>query len=263
MRIRRNIAQAAGKTALAFNTETAERPDDCWHYDEDHGFLLQPGCDLIAGLEKATQPEVSGKLYSFSCYRATEYVILLGIAQELRDSNPALLTALQSYSERHAIRSGQFHDVFMIEYGSTEAPLPPRYYVPGDRLWFRNPHERSADITGFEGSWVLYMGGGLFGNFWAQRYPFTLTTKCVEMYHWRDGAYLDAQGEIRMNDAAAESPVPITLADPVAVRRILDLMVRLREPRGVYLNGGCIDATREYPRAVRPGTAAIVLPPID
>ncbi len=260
VRVRRNIAQAARKTALAFNVQTAERPEDYWRYDEDHGFVLLPGRDLIEALQKATQPEVSGKLYSFSCYRATEYVILLGIAQELRESNPALLAELQRYSERRAIRSGRFHDVFLHEYGTMEDPLPLRYYVPGDRLWFRNPDERSADATGFEGSWVFYMGGGLFSNFWAQPHPFTLTRKCVEIYHWRDGAYTAADGSTQMNDAAAEAPVPVTLADPVALQRVLDLMVRPREPKGVYGNGGCIDTTREYPRWLRPGTGQIVLP---
>ena len=34
----------------------------------------------IDALIKATQPEVSGRLYSFSCYRATEYVMLRALA---------------------------------------------------------------------------------------------------------------------------------------------------------------------------------------
>jgi hypothetical protein len=46
------------------------------------------------------------------------------------------------------------------------------------------------------------------------------------------------------------------------VRDVLARMVRLRDPKGVYEEGGCIDTTREYPRCVRPGTADIVLPPL-
>ena len=83
VRIRRYIVQAASKTALAFDTEHAERPDDYFTYDEARGFTVLPGRSLIDGLRKATQPEASGQLYSFSCYRATEYVTVLGIAQEL------------------------------------------------------------------------------------------------------------------------------------------------------------------------------------
>ncbi|MBN9618377.1 MAG: ribokinase, partial [Actinobacteria bacterium] len=50
-----------------------------WHYDEEHGFLLHEGRPLIDALRAATQPEATGRRYDFSCYRATEYVILLGI----------------------------------------------------------------------------------------------------------------------------------------------------------------------------------------
>ena len=42
--------------------------------------------------------------------------------------------------------------------------------------------------------------------------------------------------------------------------QILDVMLRLREPKGVYQSGGCIDSSREYPRWVCPGTADMVLP---
>jgi hypothetical protein len=37
-------------------------------------------------------------------------------------------------------------------------------------------------------------------------------------------------------------------------------MARLRDGRGVYAEGGCVDVSREFPRGVCPGTAGIVLP---
>jgi hypothetical protein len=40
-------------------------------------------------------------------------------------------------------------------------------------------------------------------------------------------------------------------------------MERLQDPRGVYLEGGCIDPSREYPRWVCSGTSDIVLPDVD
>jgi hypothetical protein len=261
--IKRNIVQAAARTELAFDTEHAERPADYWTYDEARGFTILPGKPLIEALQKATQPENSGKLYSFSCYRATEYVTLVGIAQELARSNPDLLAQLQRQWETKAIMSGLFHDVFLREYGSMDEPLPPKYYVPGDRLWFRNPDEHSADVEGFEGSWVFYLGGGLFTNFWKHEQPFTLTAKCLEIFHWRDGVYTDAEGKLRLDESIVEARVKKTLEDPAEVRRILGLMLRLREPRGVYKDGGCIDTTRECVRWVRPGTADLVLPPKD
>ena len=68
VRIRHNIVLAARKTALAFHTSEAERPEDCWSYLEDKGFVVKPGYSLIASLIKATQPHVSSKLYSFSSF---------------------------------------------------------------------------------------------------------------------------------------------------------------------------------------------------
>jgi hypothetical protein len=260
VRVRRNMALAARLTALAFKTEAAERPEADWHYEEEPGFILKPGRPLINALIAATQPEATGKLYDFSCYRATEYVILLGIAQELQAHHPALLAQLQQLNERHAVRSGQFHEVFLIEYGSMEAPLPARFYVPGDRLWFRNPDERSADVTGYEGSWVMYMGGGLFSNFWKRDTPFTLESKAIEIFHWKDGVYTDAQGELQMDETVVERLVAQTQADPQARARVLERMLRMRDPKGVYAEGGCIDTTREYPKNVSREHCELVLP---
>lgn len=262
VRVRRNIVLAARKTALEFHTTEVNRPEDCWAYSEDNGFTVRPGYALIPALQKATQPEASGKLYSFSCYRATEYVILLAIAQELETCNPPLLAALQQRWEKSAIMSGRFHDVFLREYGSMEQPLPPKYYVPGDRLWFRNPDEHSSDVSGYEGSWVFYIGNGLFTNFWKREQPYTLTAKCLELFHWRHATYTDDAGELRINESIVEAGVKASSADPVETARILELMLRMREPKGVYQSGGCIDTSREYPRWVCPGTADMVLPPV-
>jgi hypothetical protein len=158
------------------------------------------------------------------------------------------------------VRSGQFHEVYLVEYGSMEAPLPGRFYVPGDRLWFRNPDERSSDITGYEGSWVLYMGGGLFSNFWKRDTPFTLESKAIEIFHWKDGAYTDAQGELQMDETVVEALVAQTEANPLARSQVLERMLRMRDSKGVYAEGGCIDTTREYPKSVSRGHCELVLP---
>lgn len=260
VRVRCHIAQAARKTALAFKTQAAERPDTFWHYDEAHGFLLHEDCDLIDAIVAATQPEATGRLYDFSCYRATEYVIMLGIAQEARSHHPELYAQLQSSCRQHAIRSGQFHDVFLIEYGTLDQPLPAHYYVPGDRLWFRNPDERSSDIEGYEGSWVIYMGAGLFSNFWERDRPFTLESKCLEIFHWRDGACAGPDGQLQMDEHRVAQAVDATRQNPHSRQSTLERMMRLRDPKGVYAEGGCIDATREYPRNISPGHCQLVLP---
>lgn len=260
VRIRMNIVDAAHKAVLAFDTVQAERPADYWTYAEATGFTVKPGKTLIAALQKATQPDDTNKRYSFSCYRATEYVTLLGIAQELGDSNPALGAQLQRLWETRAVMSGEFHDVFLREYGSMDAPLPLTFYVPGDRLWFRNPDEHSSDVEGYEGSWLFYLGNGLFNNFWKPEQPFTLRRKCLEIYHWRHGTYRNAEGVLQVDDDVIDARVDATLADPEAYERILVQMLRLREARGIYINGGCIDATRECVRWVLPTTADLILP---
>jgi hypothetical protein len=258
--IRRNIVQAARKTTLSFHTSQAERPTDCWAYREDCGFVILPGVSLTAALAKATQPEVSGTLYAFSCYRATEYVMLLGIAEELAHCNPDLYHRLESLWTRRPIMSGEFHEVFLREQGSMEAPLPPHYFVPGDRVWFRNPDEASAEASGYEGSWVIYLGEGLFTNFWKRDQPYTLADKCLEIFHWRQATYLDAEGEARMDEAKVEKLVAASLLDTAGTARIQARMQRYREGRGVYVDGGCLDTTREFARWVQPGTTDIVLP---
>lgn len=261
VRIRLNIVRASRKTMLAFHTSEAERPADCWRYDEDRGFVIQPQASLIAALTKATQPDASGQLYAFSCYRATEYVIVLAIAQELQQCNPALLERLEKLWTERPIKSGQFHDVFLREQGSMESPLPPRYFVPGDRTWFRNPDEDSADVSGFEGSWVMYLGGGKFSNFWEREAPYTLTEKCLEIYHWRHAVYIDDEGEPRIDEARVAAYVAASAQDAAEVRRIVAVMARYREPRGVYTEaGGCLDTTREFARWVHPATTDMVLP---
>ncbi len=251
VRIRKNIVAAAHRTTLAFETsDAAERPTDYWTYTEEHGFTVLPGKPLVEALRQATQPDVSGSLYDFSCYRATEYVFLLGFAEELATCNPNLLARLQKQWETRAIISRAFHEVFLIEYGSMESPLPPRFYVPGDRLWFRNPDERSSDVTGYEGSWVFYLGSGLFTNFWKRGQTYTMTDKCLEIYHWRHGVREAPDGELRMDETEVEARVAASLANPGEVAEILQRMMRWRDPRGVYAEGGCIDTSREYARAI-------------
>lgn len=261
--VRGHIARAAARTALAFRTDdAAERPANFWRYDEDHGFVLQPGQSLIEALRAATQPEATGRLYDFSCYRATEYVLLLGIAQELAQRNPALLENLTRLSQRHAIRSGAFHEVFLTEFGSMSQPIPPRYYVPGARVWFRNPHKRSADIEGYEGSWVIYLGSGRFSNFWERDHPYGLDDKCIEIHHWRHGVETGPDGAPRMNEAIVQRRTTVTLNQPARRKAVLARMQRPRDPQGIYAKGGCIDTTREFPRPLCPGTSTIDLPAV-
>ena len=258
--IRSNIAQLAATTRMAFETSRAVRPSEFWRHDEEWGFLLKPGASLIEAMYRATQPGDGAAPFSFSCYRATEYVMLLGIAQEMAVCNPGLYAALQSLWRQRTISSGRFHDVFLQEVGSQAEPLPMHWYIPGDRVWFRNPDEASADVSGYEGSWVFYLGGGRFSNFWKRDQAYDLAGKCLEVYHWRHGTYQDAAGELRMDEDRVADHVSRSLADPAEAARIVARMSRYRDPRGVYAEGGCIDSTREWARWVGPRHGSVVLP---
>lgn len=263
VRMRRHLADAASRTAMDFHTSRVNRPAAYWDHDEDRGFTLKPGASLIEALRVTTQPAVSGELYAFSCYRATEYIVLLGLATELAAVNPGLLMAIERHWQRAAIVSGRFHDVFLRELGTNEDPLPPRWYVPGDRVWFRNPDDASSDASGYEGSWTMYLGGGLFANMWQRDRPFTLEAKCVEIHHWRSATYRDAEGDLRIDEAVVAREVARTEADAVEREAIVRRMMRLRDLRGVRADGGCLDRTRESPRWVHPPTCDIVLPEPD
>ena len=133
------------------------------------------------------------------------------------------------------------------------------FYVPGDRLWFRNPDSASSDVEGYEGSWVFYLGGGLFNNFWERDQPFTLTSSA-----WRSITGSMACASTPRARAIDEERVKTlarqTLADPDATAAVLARMMRIRDPQGVYEEGGCIDATRERVRWVTPGHSDISLP---
>ena len=260
IRMRRYTAMAARYAELSFNTEGLERPQDCWAYHPETSFTLLPDVALIDALVKTTQPALSGRTYTFSCYRASEYVMLLALALELREHHPQLLAQIEQRWRSHAIMSEEFHRVFTREYGSPEHPLPPTFYVPGDRVWFKNPDERSSDVRGYEGSWVYYLGAGQFNNFWNNLAPFTLATKCLEIYHWRNALVLDPDGRLTIDEVAVSRHVKATLDCPEERAWILEKMMRLRDPSGIYANGGCIDRTRECLKWVGKESADLVIP---
>lgn len=260
LRIRGNIVRAARATRLAFDTRAIARPAALWAHDDERGFVVRPGVSLIDALRRATQPGSCGTLYAFSCYRATEYVMLLGLAEELQRHRPAMYEALERLWQQRAVVSGEFHDTFLRETGSAADPLPMGWYVPGDRVWFRNPDEASADVSGYEGSWVIYLGGGHFGNFWQRERPYALDAKCIEVYHWRHAVVRDEADEPRIDETRVAEHLAASRADPAASAAILQRMQRYRDSRGVYADGGCIDSTREQIKWVCEGTGDLVLP---
>lgn len=261
VRIRMNIVEAARKTSLAFATDEAERPAEFWTYDDERGFILRPGKSLITALQRATQPEESGKRYTFSCRRAAEYIVLLGVASEAIVCNKELFQNLHRQAETRAIKGSEFERVFLRQIGSLSNPLPLRFFVPGDRTWFRNPDKSSSEITGYEGSWTFYLGAGLFADFWRPNQIYSLTSKCLSIYHWRNSTYRDPNGELQIDEQRVENLVETMTGDSAATDQVLGEMLQLQEPMNTS-SGGCIEAHREYPRQICRGTSDLVLPDI-
>ena len=104
------------------------------------------------------------------------------------------------------------------------------------------------------------MGNNQFGNFWEPDNPFTLTSKCLEIHHWRNAARTNSEGELYIDEDVVTERVRQSLDDREETAEILRVMMRHRDPAGVYLDGGCIDNTREYPRMLCPGTTDLKLP---
>ena len=259
VRIRCRTVEAARKTQLAFDTEGVERPTEYWTYIEEKGFVLNAGVDLIAALTQTMQPEVNQSTYTFSCFRASEYVLLLALAQELQQTHPLMLAQIETLWRSRPLLADDFNDAFVHEHGKLAQPLPMKFYVPGDRVWFRNPDQASADVKGFEGSWVCYLGAGQFNNFWDRTKPYTLEQKCLEIYHWRHGVATKSNGERWMNESRVEALVSQSAKNDLVFDGILAKMMRVRDDRGIYADGGCIDATRDAIRWVCPETTDIKL----
>jgi hypothetical protein len=43
-----------------------------------------------------------------------------------------------------------------------------------------------------------------------------------------------------------------TMRNPTKLKRVLERMMKMRDPKGVYADGGCLDSTREYPKQIFP-----------
>ena len=261
VRIRQKIVEAARKTSLSFATDEAERPPDYWLYDEDQGFIVRPQKSLIDALRFATQPELSGQRYTFSCRRAGEYIVLLAVASETAEFHQELFHDLQKQAETRAIKGREFEAIFHRQIGSWDNPLPVKFFIPGDRTWFRNPDDISGDITGYEGSWTFYLGNGVFADFWRPNQIYNLTTKCVSIFHWRNSTFRDTNGNLQIDESRVEAQVERSLKDPSELTQILTEMLRLQAPLGTQ-GGGCVEPHREYVRQVCRGTADLALPDV-
>jgi hypothetical protein len=245
LRMRRTVVQVASRTELNFDTSSITRPQAYWIYTKENGFLLRQGVSLADGLERALCPDVSGFTYAFSCQRASEYLILYAVVCELQKVNKTGLNDVEQQWRKRALTGDDFLFRFLGERGTRENPMPMRYYIPGDRIWFKNPDDHSSDLEGFEGSWVIYLGGGRFCNLWDRHRPYTLEEKCLEIYYWSQCVEVSPAGIPWMNEAVVKEQVEKALHEQDLSGPILKKMMVYRDPTGVYAEGGCIDLSRD------------------
>ena len=245
LRMRCTVVQVASRTELNFDTSSITRPQAYWIYTKENGFLLRQGVSLADGLERALCPDVSGFTYAFSCQRASEYLILYAVVCELQKVNKTGLNDVEQQWRKRALTGDDFLFRFLGERGTRENPMPMRYYIPGDRIWFKNPDDHSSDLEGFEGSWVIYLGGGRFCNLWDRHRPYTLEEKCLEIFYWSKSTAVNYSGVLFMNEDLVKEQVNKALNDPALSRSILEKMMVYRDPTGVYAEGGCIDLSRD------------------
>jgi hypothetical protein len=65
-----------------------------------------------------------------------------------------------------------------------------------------------------------------------------------------------------MDEAIVEACIQETMQAPDKVQHILQQMMRIRDAKGIYADGGCLDATREYPKQIAPSACELSLPKI-
>ena len=260
VRIRQNIAEASRRTSLSFHTSKIERPTEFWRHSEECGFTVLPGKPLIEALRMATQPEASGQQYSFSCYRATEYVILLAIAQELVTCNPELLHRLQLQWESPCHHVGAISPCFFARIRIHERTASPGilrsgrpFVVSQSGRTFLRRHGLRRILGFLSGQRSVHQ---LVEEQQALQPGFEMRRDISLAQRGLPGCH----GRMQMDESIVEERVRATLSDPDETAHILESMMRLRDPSGVYADGGCIDTTREYPRWVCHGTSDIVLP---
>lgn len=166
VRVRQRIVQAARDTRLHPNTTGPHHPPEHWLRQPGQPPVLRPERPLTAALQALLQPSRDPG-FALSPYRASEYVLLLGLAEETRRHHPALYSRLQARFQHRPVRDCEFHQALMRQIGSAEAPLPCGYAVPGDRVWLRPPPKPGAPdaYQPIGGRWAIYLGQGHYCEF--------------------------------------------------------------------------------------------------
>ena len=211
---------------------------DYFQYNDKDVILLE-NKSLLEGIKKSIIPK--DKLYNYSCQRITEFLLLLGLLEVNR--NKPIYQQIESIWRRKAIKSELFQDTFLYEYGTKENPIPMKYYIPGDRIWLKNPDDKSSDIVGYEGTWVVYLNDGLFCDFWKDggdvSHQHTLEDIIITIYNWRHSIIESSIDESSIDDKFVQQLNKNINNNPNTKNNIIKSMSKY------YADGGCMDKTRD------------------
>jgi hypothetical protein len=235
--IRKNIVKYGYLSHVYFDTKSSSRSSE--YFD---GVSLLPDKSLIDGIKNNLLPSISGNLYDFSCRRVTEQLILLGILIEAERIKPKLVNEIENEWRSGPLKSKVFEKVFITNYGSKFNTIPNRFYIPGDRIWFKNPDQASSDIEGYEGTWTVYLNNGLFADFWKDNgikdNQYTFEDILIQIYNWRDSIKI-VNGKNDIDSEIVQMLNTIANNNTIIKSNIINKMNK-------YHNiGGCIDMSRD------------------
>lgn len=245
--IRINIINAARKTFLKFNPIKAILPEEYWERQED-GYHLKNNKSLIDGIEKTIFDD---KKYSVGCRLASQFVVLYGILLEIKRVNLELLERIEEHYRKNSINKIKFSKLFFNYYG-VDSYFPKKYYIIGDRVWFKNPFDRSSDIDGNEGSWRIYYGKNSFNIFWEKDRKITLEKIIRAIYIWNESVSENRRGLYISENKIVWNKLKLFF-NINKYQKILDEMSEYTE------NNGTIPNYRMIPKYVHPGTTDIII----
>ena len=233
--IRKIIVKYGYLTHVNFDTGKETKVNVEYFQANDEDIILLENKSLLEGIKKSIIPK--DKLYNYSCSRITEFLLLLGLL-EVNSNNP-ICQQIESIWRRKAIKSDLFRYTFLYEYGTKENPIPMKYYIPGDRIWFRNPDDKSSYIMGYEGTWVVYLNDGLFCDFWKDggdvSHQHTLEDIIITIYNWRHSIINSSIDESSIDDKFVQQLNKNINNNPDIKNNIIKSMYKY----------GCMDKTRE------------------
>lgn len=159
------------------------------------------------------------KEYGIGCYTATKMVMVQGILDyyaRVRPNPKALEKVIaRLYSDKDPLVNVEPRKMWSFEkdFDMNEINQPGKIlvmhervkatnFVPGDWTYLLNTDPVSWEKTGYEGSNAVYLGNGLFDDYYNDNnHSYTYKRKLDEVYNWRHGVFS------RSRDAAKIRPV--------------------------------------------------------